>query len=192
MKTLLAILVLIVGFSVLKSQKEKNLSMDYPSLSDESNPVLIVGLGEFRKEDLRKSKEILNEVFQLETKISSPKNTENSLYHLNSDTLVAEKVLNELKVGNRKVIYITSEPLVSKSSEKLRGMTHLGGSVVVVRGGEHLRETLIHEIGHTYGLNHCEDLTCIMAIQNDDMDSGEFCRKCKKKLNNLKNTNGTK
>ena len=71
MKTLLAILVLIVGFSVLKSQKEKNLSMDYPSLSDESNPVLIVGLGEFRKEDLRKSKEILNEVFQLETKIST-------------------------------------------------------------------------------------------------------------------------
>ena len=192
MKTFLAILVLIVGFSVLKSQKEKNLSMDYPSLPDESNPILLVGLGEFSKEDLRKSKEILNEVFQLEAKISSPKNTKNSLYHLHSDTLVAEKILNELKVGSSKVIYITSEPLVSKSSEKLRGMTHLGGNVVVVRGGEHLRETLIHEIGHTYGLNHCEDLTCIMAIHNDDMDSGEFCRKCKKKLNNLRNAHGAK
>ena len=60
MKTFLAILVLIVGFSVLKSQKEKNLSLDYPSHSDESNPVLIVGLGEFRRDDLRKAKEILN------------------------------------------------------------------------------------------------------------------------------------
>ena len=61
----------------------------------------------------------------------------------------------------------------------LRGYAATNGGTVFVRGEKsYLRETTIHELGHTLGLNHCNDLSCIMAINNDQYDSGTFCRKC--------------
>lgn len=40
----------------------------------------------------------------------------------------------------------------------------------------------VHELGHTYGLEHCPDRRCVMAFSNSLFDTdykGEtFCRKC--------------
>jgi predicted Zn-dependent protease len=67
---------------------------------------------------------------------------------------------------------------------RLRGYTTLYGKSIFVRSNRSfLKETIIHEIGHTLGLDHCDDLTCIMAINNDTYDSGDFCNKCKSKIN---------
>jgi archaemetzincin len=45
----------------------------------------------------------------------------------------------------------------------------------------------IHELGHTFGLEHCENL-CVMRFSNslDDTDRKphDFCELCLKKLNN--------
>ena len=40
----------------------------------------------------------------------------------------------------------------------------------------------VHELGHTYGLEHCHDRTCVMAFSNSLMDTdhkrAEFCERC--------------
>ena len=45
---------------------------------------------------------------------------------------------------------------------------------------------IIHELGHTFGLQHCSDLTCVMHFSNSlaDTDWKEiyFCNKCRPKL----------
>lgn len=52
----------------------------------------------------------------------------------------------------------------------------------------HLRaiKEAIHEIGHTYGLNHCRNPECIMYFSNTIKDTDKkgpgFCTTCKKKL----------
>jgi predicted Zn-dependent protease len=55
--------------------------------------------------------------------------------------------------------------------------------ITIVRGEKSfLKETIIHELGHTLGLRHCNDLTCIMAVDNDGFDSGTFCDKCSRQI----------
>jgi len=53
---------------------------------------------------------------------------------------------------------------------------------------ELLRERLIkeavHEIGHTYGLRHCEDWRCVMTsshgVEKLDVKNPDFCRQCRR------------
>lgn len=44
----------------------------------------------------------------------------------------------------------------------------------------------VHELGHTYGLGHCNHLHCVMFFSNTLMDTDrkgpKFCEKCKKNL----------
>ena len=48
-----------------------------------------------------------------------------------------------------------------------------------------LKESL-HELGHTYGLRHCLDYTCVMSSSNGveriDLKSAEFCPACARAL----------
>jgi len=51
---------------------------------------------------------------------------------------------------------------------------------------ERMVKEAVHELGHTYGLKHCDDRSCVMAFSNSLMDTdtkrAEFCEGCRKKL----------
>jgi archaemetzincin len=44
----------------------------------------------------------------------------------------------------------------------------------------------VHELGHTFGLNHCTDTKCVMSFSNSILDvdakSATFCAECKNRL----------
>ncbi|WP_338604818.1 archaemetzincin family Zn-dependent metalloprotease [Sulfolobus tengchongensis] len=52
---------------------------------------------------------------------------------------------------------------------------------------ERLIKEVTHEIGHTLGLSHCNNMGCVMNFSNtiEDVDKKEayFCEKCKYKVN---------
>jgi archaemetzincin len=47
---------------------------------------------------------------------------------------------------------------------------------------ERLLKEALHELGHTYGLRHCHDYTCVMSASNGveriDLKNAEFCPTC--------------
>jgi len=52
---------------------------------------------------------------------------------------------------------------------------------------ERLGEIVVHETGHTHGLEHCPTPRCVMndaegSIKSVDKSTGEFCTKCKARL----------
>ncbi len=51
---------------------------------------------------------------------------------------------------------------------------------------DRLRKEVIHELGHTFGLIHCQNSVCVMRsstyVEDIDQKSWSFCSKCRKKL----------
>jgi len=51
---------------------------------------------------------------------------------------------------------------------------------------DRLTKEAVHELGHTYGLRHCEDWQCVMASSHSvelvDVKSARFCGECARAL----------
>ena len=49
---------------------------------------------------------------------------------------------------------------------------------------DRLLKEAVHEVGHTFGLRHCTDWSCVMAsshaVEVLDIKSADFCRSCRK------------
>lgn len=51
---------------------------------------------------------------------------------------------------------------------------------------QRLLKEALHELGHTYGLRHCQDYTCVMSSSNGveriDLKGAEFCSTCSQNI----------
>lgn len=51
---------------------------------------------------------------------------------------------------------------------------------------ERLRKVVIHELGHTFGLIHCQNPECVMRsstyVEDIDQKKLKFCKKCREQL----------
>jgi hypothetical protein len=137
-------------------------------------------LGEVDETDLSDAVKILRDFYQYNCIIKPRVDiSENMKIQGTDDILSAKESLNELShYGN--TIFIADKRLWHLS--ECKGFTN--GTSIIVKGDKSImKETLLHEIGHTLGLNHCDNLSCIMAINNDEYETGNFCKKCRKKAN---------
>jgi predicted Zn-dependent protease len=158
-------------------------SVDYQSVRKNNQHINIVPLGNIDYSILEETSNVIKDFYGYSTSIGNPEQVTSDLF-INGDTLDAYKCVTSLR-KDVKTIYITNNNLYTKDGMRLRGYTTIYGNTIIMRGKpEFIKETTIHEIGHTLGLDHCSDLTCIMAIANDEYDSGDFCSKCKNIINN--------
>ena len=146
--------------------------------TEDKNKVILKNLGEIDYGDIEMASDIIRE-FGLNPIIESGISVPNSI--IVDDYIDARKFI-QFSNDQIKTIYLT-ELKLREDSLDLRGYTTLWGNSVVVRAKrDFLEETIKHELGHTFGLNHCSDRTCIMAINNDEWESGQFCDECKKMI----------
>ncbi len=111
----------------------------------------------------------------------------------------AEKKLSEQGKEIYKVIVITDVPLFSYvHNSSVFGEADIGGDIAVVSIAplgvntrlhnfkERVIKECVHELGHTIGLGHCMDKTCVMCRSVDvydvDNKSKNFCDECMQKL----------
>lgn len=90
------------------------------------------------------------------------------------------------------VIY---EPNEKSSTFGIYGIGSVGGHVAVIsstlpskkkHSDEHLVKLMMHELGHSFGLNHCKDEHCFMVDAehgNKFSKTPSFCPQCKAFLN---------
>jgi hypothetical protein len=169
-----------IGISTTLENEQTNTQEVLDSKINNRNIIIVKGLGIVSINKLKESANIIEKFYGLKTEIQANIDISNDMYFNNSDTLDGDVCLKNIR-ESIKTVYITNHPLKGSNLD-LRGYTYLNGSVVIVKTGAHLKETIIHEIGHTFGLDDCEDMSCILAINNDEYDSGDFCANCKPKL----------
>jgi hypothetical protein len=142
--------------------------------------IYLQGVGNVDNEFFKIAQEVISTEFGWDSKVLEPKSVQNTMLNINNQ-LAADRVCSIFS-GNQKIILLTKNPLYIDST-RLRGYTWGDMKTMIVRT-EHrfFIETLKHEIGHSLGLDHCENNTCLMGVNNDATDTGEFCEKCTNRL----------
>jgi archaemetzincin len=95
--------------------------------------------------------------------------------------------------GGDKVLGVTEVDLFGGGLNFVFGQAEVGGKSAVIslaRLGptdhadfaERVVKEAVHELGHTFGLGHCDDSRCVMtfsnSLQDTDAKSAALCREC--------------
>lgn len=144
-------------------------------------PWVIRGLGKYNDHDVERAQRIIQQHLRVGARIAPAQAPTESCYQSNGKFLEASTCLDQMRMSGERTIYITRQK-IQDGETALRGFTRMHGHVVVVKSNAHFRHTILHEIGHTYGLAHCTDKRCLMAIHNDSEETGRFCNRCIKLL----------
>ncbi|WP_243678357.1 hypothetical protein [Vulcanisaeta distributa] len=99
------------------------------------------------------------------------------------------------------VLVINDDGYVEGGLNFVFGVAKIGGGALALvftkrlRGGEqslyHLRilKEVLHELGHSFGLDHCTDPKCVMyfsnTIEDTDRKGPGYCQRCMARLRSL-------
>ena len=154
--------------------------------------IYIHGFGNYTQSDLYTIKEGVENFYGIRCVISESVESDEFYYENNTNVLLAYKVLT-LSVGKSNMhMYVTDEPLCTEDPNDLisgHARINCDGSVIStkeMRNNNHynnnsLVHTAVHELGHNFGLSHCNNQSCIM--KSHGLDTKEFCNECKSKIN---------
>jgi hypothetical protein len=75
-------------------------------------------------------------------------------------------------------IFMVNKNLIYKNFV-VNGLSHIINKTIIVDGNNpDFYSTIVHELGHIYGLKHCEDNYCTMSYESTNTGSFKFCEKC--------------
>ncbi len=163
--------------------------------------IYVVSFGDVEDRVLLADAVNLKEIFDIEVRISKVESELSYAYNPSRRQYHAGAILNKLSGISYpdmvRLIALVSFDLYEEGLNFVFGEAQYGGRYAVVSTFrlKHLDERLFfervfketnHELGHTFGLRHCEDPYCVMSFSNSIVDvdrkSRDFCPKCRRKL----------
>jgi len=169
--------------------------------------IYIIPVGEVEKETLLKLSWVLREKFEAVFEMGEPLPLSKDAYRAERGQYFATPILEELKQNipkdAEKVLGVLDVDIFVPALNFIFGQADLGGKVALISltrlreefYGNSENEKLffdrivkeaVHELGHTFGLKHCDNPKCVMHFSNSLLDTDiketDFCEECRKKL----------
>jgi hypothetical protein len=141
--------------------------------------VFIRALGYADDSDLNESAKAVTDYFGIKTEIMPKVDVDESM--ILNDSINGDIVINRFKNNTTKTIYVTNYPMTNYERMTLGGYTNNKSKVVLIYGNSGVRHLTAHEMGHTFGLYHCDNKECIMYYKYTH-DVEKFCDHCIERL----------
>ena len=168
----------------------------------------IVPIGDVPAQVKRESSAGLRSVYGCDVTVHDSQPLPDGAFDPNRNQHRAEDLIELVsRVGSGdKNIGVTAEDLYYRRRNYVFGLAYLDGSGSVVStyrlqtssdGGfsnksasdivdDRIRKEVVHEIGHTYGLEHCNNNRCVMnfsrTVQKVDIKEENLCGSCQRRL----------
>jgi archaemetzincin len=168
----------------------------------------IVPVGEVSAQVKREASDGLRSVYDCEVSMHEPQSIPAGAYDGDRDQYRAEEFIDlARRVGSGgKNIAITPKDLFYRRRNYVFGLAYLGGSGSVIStyrlqtssdGGfsnrsageifsQRVRKEVVHEVGHTLGLEHCDNKRCVMnfspTVRQVDVKEVSLCGSCQRNV----------
>lgn len=174
--------------------------------------ILLEWMGEAPMEGdlLERVRQQVETTFTIPTRVAAvngpPANSLDPRRGQHSSTRILRWILTAVPPGVAKVLGITDVDLCIPVLTFVFGEAQVDGPAAVVSTARlrltydgrpasarlveaRLLKECLHELGHTFGLVHCPDVTCVMSRSNSVLDVDQkregFCRDCRQRLRAL-------
>jgi archaemetzincin len=155
--------------------------------------------------DFHMLKESLEDIFGIKSHISPdiveiPPKSYNPSRNQYYSTLILSFLMNIMKKDSTHVIAVTDVDLYVPGLNFVFGEAECPGNFALIslhrlkhpNGEIFLNRALkevVHELGHTFGVSHCENHLCVMHFSNSivetDIKSTQFCKSCLNKIKSV-------